>query len=152
MASVGMDRSGYPRQFSTFYISGRLYGLDVSVVQEVTKSLPMTRVPLAPTFVSGLINLRGQIATAVGLRVLFGLGTSELDKEFMHVVCNKEGLLLSFLVDQIGDVIEVEQSLFEPTPETVSADVARFMVGVYKMQDSLLSILDINKIIDELQK
>jgi purine-binding chemotaxis protein CheW len=63
--------------YSTFRISGRLYGIDVTRVQEVTKSLPCTRVPLTPKHVKGLINLRGQIATAIELRELFDLKASE---------------------------------------------------------------------------
>lgn len=140
------------RQFSTFYIAGSLYGLDVASVQEVTKSLTMTHVPLAPSFVYGLINLRGQIATAIGLRDLFQLNKSESPEEAMNVVCKGEGLLLSLLVDQIGDVLEVEQSLFESTPDTLSESISRFMTGVYKTPGELLSILDINKIVEALQK
>lgn len=139
-------------QFSTFYIAGSLYGIDVASVQEVTRPISMTKVPLAPSFVDGLINLRGQIATAIGLRDLFKLAKSENPTELMNVVCRGDGLLLSLLVDQIGDVLEVDYELFELTPDTLPESVSRFMVGVYKMPGSLLSILDINKIIEELQK
>lgn len=140
------------RQFSTFYVAGRLYGLDVIAVQEVTKALVITRVPLAQPYVCGLINLRGQIATAITLRKLFALEDGADESELMNVVCKGEGLLLSLLVDQIGDVIEVENSLFEPTPDTVSPEVGRFMAGVYKVPGALLSILDVEKIIEVLQK
>lgn len=140
------------RQFSTFYVAGSLYGIDVASVQEVTKSLSMTKVPLAPVFVYGLINLRGQIATAIGLRDLFELKKSESSDEPMNVVCKGEGLLLSLLVDQIGDVLEVDNALFEPTPDTLAESVSRFMTGVYKTPGTLLSILDINKIIEALKK
>lgn len=140
------------RQFSTFYVSGSLYGLDVSTVQEVTKSLPMTKVPLSPQFVDGLINLRGQIATAIGLRNLFNLGHEDKAEEYMNVVCKGDGLLLSLLVDQIGDVLEVDASQFESTPDTLPESVSRFMTGVYKIPGALLSVLDINKIVEELQK
>lgn len=140
------------KQFSTFYIAGGLYGLDVASVQEVTKTLPMTKVPLSPTFVYGLINLRGQIATAIGLRDLFHLTKENCPEEPMNVVCKGEGLLLSLLVDQIGDVLEVDETLFEPTPDTLSESVSKFMTGVYKTPSALLSILDINKIVEALKK
>lgn len=140
------------KQFSTFYICDTLYGLEVSAVQEVTKALPMTQVPLAPPYVQGLINLRGQIATAIGMRDLFGLGHQGEPEEKMNVVCKGEGLLVSLVVDQIGDVLEVEESLFEPTPETLLNTVSQFMEGVYKTPGELLSILDIKKIAAELQK
>lgn len=143
---------GKTRQFSTFYVSGSLYGLDVTAVQEVTKSLQMTKVPLAPSYVYGLINLRGQIATAVGMKELFGLNSGEAQTESMNVVCNGDGLLISLLVDQIGDVLEVDENAFEPTPETLPSSVSQFMFGVYKIPGALLSILDVNKIVEVLQK
>ena len=140
------------RQFSTFYVSDRLYGLDVTAVQEVTRTLPITGVPLAPSFVRGLINLRGQIATAINLKELFELDNKSLSDELMNVVCKGDGLLLSLLVDQIGDVVEVEDKFFEPTPDTIEPSVSRFMTGIYKTSGSLLSILDVGKIVEVLQK
>ncbi len=140
------------KQFSTFYVSGSLYGLDVAAVQEVTKALPMTKVPHSPSFVEGLINLRGQIATAIGMRDLLKLGKAEEGLEPMKVVCKGDGLLIALLVDQIGDVLELNEDLFEETPDTLPDSVSRFMLGVYKVPGTLLSVLDINKITEELQK
>jgi purine-binding chemotaxis protein CheW len=140
------------RQFSTFFVSDRLYGIDVMSVQEITKKMNATQVPLAPSFVYGLINLRGQIATAVGLRELFELKDKPQNHESMNVVCKSDGMLLSLLVDQIGDVIEVDDASFEPTPETVAPGVERFMQGVYKIPGNLLSIIEVKKIIDILNK
>src|SRR4051812_30814983 len=93
-------------QYSTFYVADRLYGIEVTQVQEIAKPLPLTPIHLAPNYVSGLINLRGQIATAIGLRELFELPPDQ-EREKMSVVCKCEGTLLSLLVDKIGDVIEV---------------------------------------------
>jgi purine-binding chemotaxis protein CheW len=121
-------------------------------VQEITKMMNATKVPLAPTFVHGLINLRGQIATAVGLRELFELRDNHQSSEPMNVVCKGEGMLLSLLVDQIGDVIEVDDVSFEATPETITPSVGRFMQGVYKIPGSLLSIIEVKKIVDVLNK
>ena len=140
------------RQFSTFLVADRLYGIDVMSVQEITKMMNATKVPLAPTFVHGLINLRGQIATAVGLRELFELKDNNRSAEPMNVVCKGEGMLLSLLVDQIGDVIEVDDASFEATPETITPGVGRFMQGVYKIPGSLLSIIEVKKIVDVLNK
>lgn len=140
------------RQFCTFFVADRLYGIDVMSVQEITKLMNATKVPLAPSFVHGLINLRGQIATAIGLRELFDLSDPKKSQESMNVVCKGDGLLLSLLVDQIGDVIEVEESTFEATPETINPSVGRFMQGVYKISGNLLSIIDVKKIIEVLNK
>lgn len=138
------DASPY-RQFSTFYVAGRLYGIDVTRVQEVVRPMPMTPIPLAPDYVTGLINLRGQVATAIGLRPLFDLRENPPDL-FMNVVCKIDGFLISLQVDEIGDVIEVSSKDFEPTPQTIPAEVRRFMTGIYKVSGALLSIVDIQKI------
>ncbi len=139
-------------QYSTFYVADRLYGIDVTMVQEITKKMTITKVPLAPPFVYGLINLRGQIATAVGLRELFILAKDENVQDQMNVVCKDEGMLLSLVIDRIGDVIEVEDKDFEPTPDTINNSVGRFMSGVYKIPGQLLSIIDVKKIIEILNK
>ncbi len=132
-------------QYSTFTIGDRLYGINVMKVQEVTKTMPMTGVPLAPKHVCGLINLRGQIATAVSLRELFGIEGLAPEDE-MNVVCRVEGLLFSFLVDDIGDVVELEPSKQEALPATVDANLRRYLQGVYKLPNKILSIIDIEKI------
>jgi purine-binding chemotaxis protein CheW len=132
-------------QYTTFTIADRLYGIDVMKVQEVTRSLPMTRVPRSPDYVCGLINLRGQIATAISLRRLFKIkGESSTDE--MNVVCRIDGLLFSFLVDSIGEVVEVDQKYREFAPTTIEADVRQFIEGIYRVPSGLLSLIDIDKI------
>lgn len=132
-------------QFSTFYVSGRLCGIDVTRVQEVVRPMPITPIPLAPIYVTGLINLRGQVATAIGLRQLFGLMDNPPDL-FMNVVCKLDGSLISLQVDEIGDVIEVSDADFEATPQTVPQEIRRFMSGIYKISGSLLSIIDVDRV------
>jgi len=139
------------QQFSTFYIGKRLYGIEVMKVQEVTKALPMTPVPLSPKHVHGLINLRGQISTAISLRDLFHLN-EEPPPEQMNVVCRINDLLISFLVDRIGDVIEVKQDAFQPTPDTLPEEIRRFMGGVFKIPGELLSVVEVEKVTECLVK
>ena len=134
------------KQFSTFYISDRLYGIDVMCVQEITRKMPMTLVPLAPKYVHGLINLRGQICTAIALRELFGID-SKMPDEFMNVVCLVDEMLVSFLVDRIGDVIEVDQTSFSPTPDVIPDNLKQYMSGVHQLERDIMSILDVEKII-----
>jgi purine-binding chemotaxis protein CheW len=135
-------------QFSTFLVDDRLYGVNIRVVQEITKSMSVTEVPLAPDHIKGLINLRGQIATAVGLRELFEISGSDKESGKINVVCKSEAYLLSLVVDEVGDVLELDDILFDPTPETVAPGVSKFMSGVYKLPNNLLSVIDIQKIID----
>jgi purine-binding chemotaxis protein CheW len=139
------------RQFATFIVDGRIYGIDVRKVQEVTRPLQVTLMRSAPPCVKGLINLRGQIATAVGLRDLFSLSADD-GSEKMTVVCKVEDVLLSLLVDKIGDVIEVTESNFEPSPQTISATIRTFMQGVYKTENSIISIISLENILQELDK
>jgi purine-binding chemotaxis protein CheW len=135
-------------QFSTFWVDERLYGVNIQMVQEITKSMNVTDVPLAPNYIKGLINLRGQIATAVGLKELFELPTTVTENGKINVVCKSDSYLISLVVDEVGDVLELEDQQFEMTPETVSPKVSRFMTGVYKLPNNLLSVIDIKKIID----
>ena len=132
-------------QFSTFFVAGRLYGIDVRQVQEVVKTLPMTQIPLAQPYIRGLINLRGQVATAIGLHQLFGL-TQSTSRELMNVICRCDGNLVSLLADDIGDVMELSASQYEPVPATIDPMIRRFMSGVYKVSGPLVSIIDSDKV------
>jgi purine-binding chemotaxis protein CheW len=136
-------------QLTTFNIGRDLYGIEVMKVQEVTGHPTIVNVPLAPPFVRGLINLRGQIATALGLRELFGMSSDEPQLQ-MSVVCKIDGNLVSLLVDSIGDVVEVSHSSFEHPPDTIPAGVRKYIKGIYKTNETLLSVLDLERLSKEL--
>ncbi len=132
-------------QFCTFYLDKLLFGVELKGVQEVIRSLDMTKVPLAPAVVSGLINLRGQIVTAVDLRRRLELEPSPAGTLAMNVVVRSEDGSVSLLVDEIGDVVEVEETTFEPPPETLRGPARSMILGVHKLQDRLMHVLDIEK-------
>jgi purine-binding chemotaxis protein CheW len=132
-------------QFCTFYLDGLLFGVELKSVQEIIQSLEMTKVPLAPALVRGLINLRGQIVTAVDLRRRLELKPRLPELHAMNVVVRSEDGAVSLLVDEISDVVEVEESTFEPPPETLRGTVRPVIVGVHKLNDRLMHILDIEK-------
>lgn len=150
-SDTNKKRTDTTRQFATFYLGDDLYGINVMQVQEVTKSLPMTLVRLAPEYVRGLINLRGQISTAIGLKELFNAEKTESENA-MAVVCRIDDCLISFLVDRIGDVMEVRDDLHEAPPETIPPLIRRFLNGVYKTEGPLLSVIEVEKIATELNK
>ena len=129
-------------QYCTFYLDNLLFGVELKGVQEVIRSLQMTQVPLAPKVVSGLINLRGQIVTAVDLRYRLELDARPTESLPMNVVVRSEDGAVSFLVDQIGDVVEVDESTFEPAPEMLRASVGSMILGVHKLPGRLLHVLD----------
>ena len=132
-------------QFCTFYLDKLLFGVELKVVQEVIRSLDMTQVPLAPRVVKGLINLRGQIVTAVDLREQLELEPRPADMLAMNVVVRSEDGAVSLLVDEIGDVVEVDEDSFEAPPETLRGAVRDMILGVHKLNDRLLHVLDIEK-------
>jgi purine-binding chemotaxis protein CheW len=136
-----------PQQFCTFYLGEACYGLDVLKVQEVVRSQPLTRVPLAHPAVRGLINLRGQIVTALDLRRRLNLPQLESGGELVNVVLQTDDGAVSLLVDDIGDVLEVSAEQFERPPETLPGSAREFILGAYKLPDKLLVILDPERIV-----
>jgi purine-binding chemotaxis protein CheW len=132
-------------QFCTFYLDKLLFGVELKHVQEVIRSLDVTRVPLAPVVVSGLINLRGQIVTAVDLRRRLELEPRPPGLLAMNVVVRSDDGAVSLLVDEIGDVVEVEETTFERTPETLRGAVREVITGVHKLNDRLMLVLDTEK-------
>ena len=129
------------QQFCTFWLDGLLFGIEVEKVQEVNRHQAMTRVPLAPALSGGLINLRGQIVTAIDLRLRLGLPERKAGELPMNVVARSDDAAVSLLVDEIGDVVEVQEEQFEDVPQTMrqARDLIR---GVYKLPDRLLLVLD----------
>ena len=135
-------------QFCTFYLDKLLFGVDLRTVQEVIRSLDITQVPLAPQVVSGLINLRGQIVTAVDLRRRLELPPRPAGVPAMNIVVRSEDGAVSLLVDEIGDVVEVDESTFERPPETLRGPVRVMITGVHKLNNRLLLVLDTAKACD----
>lgn len=135
-------------QFCTFCLDKLMFGVDLKTVQEVIRSLDVTQVPLAPQVVSGLINLRGQIVTAVDLRRRLELPPRPAGVPAMNVVVRSDDGPVSLLVDEIGDVLEVDDSTFERPPETLRGAVRVMIVGVHKLDNRLLLILDTAKACD----
>jgi purine-binding chemotaxis protein CheW len=136
------------KQFCTFYLNKHFFGIDVLEVQEVFRYQEMTKVHLAPPVVRGLINLRGQIITAIDLRKRLGLPERDNDDEPMNVVVRTEDEVVSLLVDEIGDVLEVSDKKFEPPLGTINATMRNLINGVYKLDSELLLILDTAKVME----
>jgi len=135
-------------QLSTFSVNGHLFGVEVAVVQEVIRYQPMTRVPLAPAALAGLINLRGQVITAVDLRRRLGFPERAAGELAMDVIVRTSDGLVSLLVDRIGDVVEVAQEAFEEPPETLAGIARELIRGAYKLDHALLLLLDVQGAVD----
>lgn len=133
------------KQFCTFFINGLFFGIEVLKVQEVIRYQEMTSVPLAPSTIRGLINLRGQIVTAIDLRRRLELPSRAGDDLPMNVVVRTDDGAVSLLVDEIGDVVEIQDDVHERPPETLRGVARELVTGVYKLKDRLLLILDTEK-------
>lgn len=136
-----------PKQYCTFLLDGLIFGVDVLNVQEVIKFQPMTHVPLASNVVSGLINLRGQIVTAIDLRRRLELEDREDKEPPMNVVVRTDDGPVSLLVDDIGDVLDVSDDTFEPPPPTIRGVAQELITGVHKLDERLLLLLDLEKVV-----
>ena len=136
------------QQLCTFFLDGRFFGVPVQQVQEVIRYQEMARVPLVPPVISGLINLRGQIVTAIDLRRRLGMAERGEGQLPMNVVVRTDDAAMSLLVDEIGDVLEVDDDTFERPPETLDALSREMVRGVHKLPDRLLLVLDIQKAVN----
>jgi purine-binding chemotaxis protein CheW len=129
-------------QYCTFFLDTYYFGIDVLKVQEVIRYQEMTRVPLAPSVVRGLINLRGQIVTALDLRRRLELPDRPEGTLPVNVVVHTDDGAVSLLVDEIGDVLQVPAKAFVRPPETLKGTARELIHGAYKLETRLLLILD----------
>lgn len=136
------------KQYCTFRLDDLILGVDVLEVQEVIFYQEMTHIPLAHKSIKGLINLRGQIVTAIDLRQRLNLPPASSEIEQKNIVIQSGDQAVSLLVDDIGDVIEPSEDSFESTPETLNENIKEMIKGVYKLERKLLLILNSDRIIN----
>jgi|ERR1700733_12027618 len=141
---------GKVKQLCTFYIGDGYFGIPVQEVQEVVRPQPITPVPLAPKMIRGLINLRGQILTAIDLRYRLGVGEPGDPTRLMNVVVRTGDSPISFLVDEIGEVLDVPEESFEAVPETLRGDIRKVIEGAYKLEGRLLLALNTERTLDSM--
>ena len=132
-------------QLATFTLGDRLYGVGVERVQEVLRSQAPTRIPLAPPAIAGLVNLRGQVLTAIDLREQLGLSPRSEGEEPMVVVIRVGTEPVSLLVDTIGAVVDVDPDTFEQPPDTLTGSARDLLIGAYKLPGRLLLALDVDR-------
>lgn len=133
----------YENQYVSFWIDRQLLGVPVNAVQEVLNPQTIARTPRARPEIAGLLNLRGQIVTAVNLRRRLGLEDRDSSQLPMNVVIRQAGESFSLLVDEVGDVINVAGERLEPVPHTLDAHWKRLTRGVFRLEQRLFVILDV---------
>jgi purine-binding chemotaxis protein CheW len=135
-------------QVTTFYLGKKLFGIPIEDVLEINKNVELTYVPLAPSYIEGVINLRGQIVPAINLREKIGMAKDAGDekKKYHNVIIGNRNNSISLLVDEIGDVLDLPSSVIEPPPDTIKGLDARYVKSVCKLQGELLVVLDSAKV------
>lgn len=136
-------------QYCTFFLNKIYFGIDVLQVQEVIRFTEITPVPLAPLDILGLINLRGKIVTIIDIKSRLEMNhtnNSNLETNY-NIILNNNSELVSLTVDEIGDVVEVTETEFEPPPATLKGKIRLLLHGAYKIQDKFLLIIDVDKLL-----
>jgi purine-binding chemotaxis protein CheW len=136
-------------ELATFYIGEALCGMDILNVQEINKLMDMTKVPQAPSYVTGILNLRGQIVTVIDLGKKLGLTCLDLNDSARNIIVNSENEYIGLLVSSISDVVEAQWEKVEDPPANISGLQGAFFKGVFKTEDRLIGILDVNKVLTE---
>jgi purine-binding chemotaxis protein CheW len=130
------------RQFCTFYLNHLLFGVESQKIQEVVTYRELRPIPLAPPVVSGLMNLRGQVVVALELRRQLELPERPADMTPICLVVHSAGGTVCLLADEVGNVVDVEDETFEPSPQTLSARLRSVILGVHKLEGQLMHVLD----------
>lgn len=136
-------------EFVTMFIEGQMFGIPVLMVQDVLGPQKITRIPLAPPEVAGSLNLRGRIVTAIDVRMRLRLPKRKPeDGEGMSVVVDMRGELYSLRVDSVGEVLSLPSAKFERNPPTLDPLWREFSNGIYRLDDKLLVVLDVPRLLD----
>ncbi|MQT12730.1 chemotaxis protein CheW [Segnochrobactrum spirostomi] len=138
------DVSSETTQFVTVRIGPQLFGLPISTVHEVFAPEQITRVPLAPAEIDGVLNLRGRIVTTINMRTLLGFGT-EVREGQMAVGIEHKGESFGLMIDEVGEVLSLDIAAQEPNPANLDRRWAQVSNGVYRLSKELMLVLDVER-------
>jgi len=139
-------------QLVTFSIGEEEFGVDILKVQEIIRMMEITKVPRAPEFVEGVINLRGKVIPIIDLRRRFGLLARGHDKNTRIIVIEINNMIVGFVVDSVSEVLRIPFSTVEPPPPVVSGTESEYISGVGKLEDRLLILLDLDRLLSHEEK
>lgn len=134
-------------QLVTFNIGVEEFGVDILKVQEIIRTMEITKVPRAQDFVEGVINLRGKVIPIIDLRRRFGMSSKEYNKDTRIVVIEINGMIVGFVVDSVSEVLRIPAGTVEPPPPVVAGLDSDYISGVGKLHDRLLILLDLDKLL-----
>ncbi|KJR96773.1 MAG: chemotaxis protein CheW [Desulfobulbaceae bacterium BRH_c16a] len=134
-------------ELATFYVGDALCGMDILKVQEINKLMQMTKVPQAPEYVVGILNLRGQIVTIIDLGLKLGLGATDISQDPRNIIVNSSGGHVGLLVKKISDVVSADMERQELAPANMRGIQGEYFTGVYKTDNNLIGILNVDKVL-----
>jgi len=135
-------------EYVTATVCGQLFGLPIRRVQDVFKPERVTRVPLAPPEIAGVLNLRGRIVTLIDLRRRLGFAEPDGEEERMAVGVDTRGESYGLLIDSIGEVLKLGAGTREPNPLNLEPALARVSVGIHRLDGELLVVLDVDRVLE----
>ncbi len=135
------------KQYATFFLDEHYFGIEVEWVQEILKFQEMTPVPLSPDYISGLINLRGQIVTAINLKCRLYGEDAPLSRDSMNLIVRSDEDVVSLLVDDVGDVLTLDDQWMHPVPPTLDSMKVDLLSSVCQLEDHLLIILNVPRVL-----
>jgi purine-binding chemotaxis protein CheW len=148
MANMHDDADGHLTEYVTVIIGEQLFGLPISRVQDVFVPDRLTRVPLAPPEVAGILNLRGRVVTAIDMRSRLDLGKREPGQPMIAIGIEMHGESYGLLVDTVGEVMKLKSSDCEAKPVNLDPRLARVAAGIYRLEGELMVVLDVDRVLD----
>ena len=136
-------------ELATFYIGDALCGMDILQVQEINKLMEMTQVPQAPAYVTGILNLRGQIVTVIDLSKKLGLTATDFNESARNIIVNSDNEYIGLLVSRISDVVEADWEKVEDPPANIGGVQGAFFKGVFKTNNRLIGVIDVKRVLAE---
>jgi purine-binding chemotaxis protein CheW len=148
MSATPNESEGHHAEYVTVMIGDQLFGLPIARVQDVFVPERLTRVPLAPPEVAGILNLRGRVVTAIDMRSRLDLGTRPQGQPLIAIGIECRGESYGLLVDSVGEVMKLASSACEPKPVNLDPRLGRVAAGVFKLEGQLLVVLDVDRVLD----
>ena len=136
-------------ELATFFVGDALCGMDILKVQEINKLIEMTKVPQSPEYVLGILNLRGEIITIIDLGKKLGLKSTEMSEKTRNIIVNSNGEHIGLLVEKISDVFQTKWEMVEAPPANIGGLQGKYFTGVFKTENRLIGILDVEKVLEE---
>ena len=149
VSQTGKEKTaaGETMQLACFFIDELLCGIDIKWVQEINRNLDLTQVPLAPGYVVGIMNLRGRIVTVINLGKKLGLSPCKMGDRSRVIIVDRDDEYVGLLVDAIKDVVTISVSEITPPPANIDIEKGNFFSGACKLDDALISILDVEAVL-----